>query len=231
MEKVYNDQLKELYINKFKLNDIFTDEMSGYMELVLFKKGEYICNENEKMEYLFFLVNGKGKVYVILKNGKSLLLSFYYPLTVIGDIEIVNNCDTSSNIQALEDSYCIALPLNIVREKLLKDAKFLRYVCDSLGRKLQSSSNNNSINLLYPLENRLASYILAAKEEIIVDNKKAYIFNEKLTELAELLGTSYRHLLRTINALINKGVISKENGYYKILDKKLLKTLSVGVYK
>lgn len=200
MEKIYNAQLKELYINKYKLNDIFTDDMSGYMELVSFKKGEYICNENEKMEYLFFLVKGKGKVYVILKNGKSLLLSFCYPL-------------------------------NIVREKLLKDAKFLRYVCDSLGRKLQSSSNNNSINLLYPLENRLASYILAAKEEIIVDNKKAYIFNEKLTELAELLGTSYRHLLRTINALINKGVISKENGYYKILDKKLLKTLSVGVYK
>lgn len=231
MEKVYNDQLKELYINKFKLNDIFTDEMSGYMELVLFKKGEYICNENERMEYLFFLVKGKGKVYVILKNGKSLLLSFYYPLTVIGDIEIVNNCYTSSNIQALEDSYCIALPLNIVREKLLKDAKFLRYVCDSLGWKLQSSSNNSSINLLYPLENRLASYILAAREEVIIDNKRVYIFNEKLTELAELLGTSYRHLLRTINALIHKGVISKENGYYKILDKRLLKTLSADVYK
>ena len=28
MEKVYNDKLKELYINKFKLNDIFTDNMS-----------------------------------------------------------------------------------------------------------------------------------------------------------------------------------------------------------
>ena len=38
MEKVYNDKLKELYINKFKLNDIFTDNMSEYMELVLFKK-------------------------------------------------------------------------------------------------------------------------------------------------------------------------------------------------
>ena len=81
MDKIYNAQLKELYINKYNLNDIFTDDMSGYMELVLFKKGEYICNENEKMEYLFFLVEGKGKVYVILKNGKSLLLSFYYPLT------------------------------------------------------------------------------------------------------------------------------------------------------
>ena len=40
MEKIYNAQLKELYINKYKLNDIFTDDMSGYMELVSFKKGE-----------------------------------------------------------------------------------------------------------------------------------------------------------------------------------------------
>ena len=183
------------------------------------------------MKYLFFLVKGKGKVYVILKNGKSLLLSFYYPLTVIGDIEIVNNCDISSNIQALEDSYCIALPLNIVRGKLLKDAKFLRYVCDSLGLKLKNSSNNSSINLLYPLENRLASYILATKEEVIINNKRVYIFNEKLTELAGLLGSSYRHLLRTINILIHKGVISKKNGYYMILDKRILKTLSADLYK
>ena len=81
MEKVYNDKLKELYINKFKLNDIFTDEMSGYMELVLFRKGEYICNENEKMEYLFFLVKGKGKVYVILKNGKMSIMQILLVIT------------------------------------------------------------------------------------------------------------------------------------------------------
>ena len=55
MEKVYNDKLKELYINKFKLNDIFTDDMSEYMELVLFKKGEYICNEKRKDGVFIFL--------------------------------------------------------------------------------------------------------------------------------------------------------------------------------
>ena len=117
-------------------NNLYIGNYEDFKNYTIYGCALYICNENEKMEYLFFLVEGKGKVYVILKNGKSLLLSFCYPLTVIGDIEIVNNCDTSSNIQALEDSYCIALPLNIVREKLLKDAKFLRYVCDSLGRKL-----------------------------------------------------------------------------------------------
>ena len=34
MEKIYNAQLKELYINKYKLNDIFTDDMSGYLKKV-----------------------------------------------------------------------------------------------------------------------------------------------------------------------------------------------------
>ena len=45
---------------------------------------------------------------------------------------------------------------------------------------------------------------------MIINNKRVYIFNEKLTELAGLLGSSYRHLLRTINILIHKGVISKK---------------------
>lgn len=231
MIKVYDNKLKQIYINKYKLTSMFTNDLRSHMELILFEKGEHICKENEKLEYLYFFVKGKGKVYVNLKNGKSLLLCFYYPLTLLGDLEIVNNCDTSTNVEVLEDSYCIALKLNDVRDILVTDAKFLRYTCESLAKKLQRSSNNSSINLLYPLENRLASYILATSEEIIIDNKKIHIFNEKLTELAELLGTSYRHLLRTLNTLVNKGVIYKSKEYYIITDYILLKKLSSDLYK
>ncbi len=83
---------------------------------------------------------------------------------------------------------------------------------------------NSSINLLYPLENRLASYILATGERI--DNNEEIIkFNENLTEIAELLGTSYRHLLRTLNNLSCKGAIRKKINYFQVLDEKILKSL------
>ena len=231
MKKINNVSLKNKYIDKYGLNNFFTNDMSEYMELILFEKNDYICKESEKMNYLYFFVEGKAKVYVILKNGKSLLLCFYYPMTVLGDLELVNNCDTTTNIQVLRDSYCIAIDLSKVRENLLLDAKFLRYACDSLGGKLQTSSNNSSINLLYPLENRLASYIMAAAEEVIINNKEALLFNENLTEIAELLGTSYRHLLRTLNNLRDKGAIIKSNSGYIIENKNILSMLAADLYK
>lgn len=231
MNKVNDYNLKMQYINKYNLNEIFTEDMTEYMELMVFEKNEYICKENEKIEYLYFFVKGRAKVYVSLKNGKSLLICFYYPLMVLGDLELVNFEEATTNIQVIEESYCIVLSFNKVRDKLLEDAKFLRYACESIADKLRRSSNNNSINLLYPLENRLASYILVTEEQDNNSEEKILKFDGNLTEIAELLGTSYRHLLRTLNTLIQKGAIKKVKSYYEIIDENILKQLSADLYK
>lgn len=231
MNKVNDYNLKMKYISKYNLNEIFTDDMTEYMELMIFEKNQYLCKENEKIEYLYFFVKGKAKVYVSLKNGKSLLLCFYYPLMVLGDLELVNFEEATTNIQVIEESHCIVLPFNKVREKLLEDAKFLRYACESIADKLRRSSNNNSINLLYPLESRLASYILVTEEQVNNSEEKILKFDGNLTEIAELLGTSYRHLLRTLNVLIEKGAIRKVKNYYEIIDENILEKLSADLYK
>jgi len=57
------------------------------------------------------------------------------------------------------------------------------------------------------------------------------VFNETLTEIAELLGTSYRHLLRTINNLINREVLKKDNYGYEIINEEILRSLAVDLYK
>lgn len=145
------------------------------MELLLFKKNEHICKENEEIHYLYFFVEGKAKAYNTLSNGKSLLLCFYDGLQVLGDVELIHSQKTSSNVQVMEDSYCIGIPLEKVRVQLLHDATFLRCICDSLAEKLNRLSKNSSINLLYPLENRLASYILATGESVIHKEKRLYL--------------------------------------------------------
>lgn len=231
MKKVNDYEVKRRYIDEYNLNEIFSEDMTEYMELVTFEKNDYICKENEKVEYLYFFVKGKAKVYVSLKNGKSLLLCFYYPLMVLGDLELVNFEEATSNIQVIENSHCIVLPFNKVRDKLLSDAKFLRYTCESIADKLRRSSNNNSINLLYPLESRLASYILVTEEQVNNSEEKILKFDGNLTEISELLGTSYRHLLRTINGLVQRGAIKKVKNYYEIIDESILEELSADLYK
>ena len=90
---------------------------------------------------------------------------------------------------------------------------------------------NSSINLLYPLENRLASYI---NESLVYgeNEENLYIdFDENLINIADLLGSSYRHLLRTFNTLCKKGVLERECGKYKVINKTLLKELAGDLYQ
>lgn len=231
MKRIHDSKLASQYIEKHNINELFSKDISPYMELFLFNKGDHICKEGENLSYLFFLVEGKAKVYSSLSNGKTLLLCFYNSGKIIGDVEFMKLEPANSNIQVIEDSYCIAISLQKVREYLLDDAKFLRFMCESLSQKLNRLSKNSSINLLYPLENRLASYILATGTNANINEINVLIFNENLTEIAKLLGTSYRHLLRTLNILCKNGILKKRNSCFEVIDRNMLINLAADLYR
>lgn len=231
MIKINDLKLLDKYILKYGITDIFTNDMKPLMELFLFKKNEHICRESEDINYLFFFVKGKAKVYTTLSNGKSLLLCFYQDFKILGDLEIINPQNASSSVQVIEDAYCIGISLENARTYLLNDVKFLRFMCDSLGEKLNRCSKNSSINLLYSLQNRLASYILATGERVNNNGEMIIEFDENLTEISELLGTSYRHLLRTLDLLCLKELIRKKHNHFQVIDEINLRKLAADLYK
>ncbi|MDR2995644.1 MAG: cyclic nucleotide-binding domain-containing protein [Bacillus cereus] len=229
MKKVCNSNKLADYIKRNNIDSFFSNDMKPYMELIFFKKNEFICRENEEIDYLYFFVEGKAKAFNTLSNGKSVLLCFYDSLQLLGDVELIHSQRITSNVQVMVDSYCVGLSLGKVRNQLFHDAKFLRCICGSLAHKLNRLSKNSTINLLYPLENRLASYMLVAGEEVQHGNR--IVFSGNLTETAELLGTSYRHLLRTLNAFCDKGIIQKNNGCFEMMDVDVLREWAADVYK
>jgi CRP-like cAMP-binding protein len=231
MIRLRNPKMLEKYLERYNINEIFLRDMRPFMELFLYKKNEHICREGEDISYLLFFVEGRAKVYTTLCNGKSLLLCFYEDFKVLGDLEVVDSRSVSTNVQVIEDSYCIGISIKNVRAYLLDDASFLRFVCSSLGEKLNRCSKNSSINLLYPLENRLAGYILAAGERIDSNGLTTISFDENLTQISELLGTSYRHLLRILNSLCQKGAMVKKGSHYIVADDRMLKGLAADLYK
>ena len=228
MNKVKDFNLINKYINIHNIGNLFNSDIKENLELLFFDKRELIFKKGDEINYLMFFVEGKAKVYMTLENGKFLLLDFYKELDTLGDLELVTNDVSSCNVEAIEPCVCIGIPIKLIKNMYCKDINLLNFLCNSLGEKLKRSSRNSSINLLYPLENRLASYIISigVKEE-----NKYFKFDETLTIISELLGTSYRHLLRTLNTLCEKKILSKKEGLYFILDYKKLKTLSADIYR
>jgi len=232
MRRLNNQEKLLFYVSKFNIDNLFEINMVDDMELHAFNRGEHICISCEKIDYFYFLVEGKAKVYTLLKNGKSLLLRFYSPLQVMGDVEFLNSDYTTCNVEAIDNVKCIGIPIELLRRVAFHDVNFLQFACKSLGKKLADSSYWSAVNLLYPLENRLASYILA-----ISNNDEDYTMpcNEietyRLTDMAELLGTSYRHLNRTLNNLCKKGIIKKEKNSIIVTDRNTLEKLAGDLYE
>ncbi|MDO5516774.1 MAG: cyclic nucleotide-binding domain-containing protein [Clostridium sp.] len=240
--EIINEEKLNYYINKYNIDDLFSKSMRKYMTLHMWKAGEYLCREGEPLNYIFFITRGKAKVYKNFENGKSLLICFYDPFKIIGDMEFTRTNLADCSVKVIKDVYAVGIKFEEAGEILLNDCRFLRNICEYLGEKLSKNSTNSAINLLYPLENRLASYILAylnydeddayeeSKNSDLSDEIK-FEFEGNYGEIAELLGTSYRHLNRTLKRMCEDNIIRKDERVYKVLDYDKLVALSGDLYK
>ncbi|MBV7275609.1 helix-turn-helix domain-containing protein [Clostridium sp. PL3] len=225
MERISNKDLLKHYFVKYNIENIFDKDIISYAQLHFYRKGEFILKAEFELEYYYLLVNGKIKISYLFENGKSMLLKFYREFNVIGDLEFLKDKPVRCNVEAIEDTYFIAIPSDILRKKYMNNVNFLQHLVTFLSEKLEATINNTSYNFIYPLTNRLASYLV----EHITD-KNYIILDSSFKEIAQFLGTTYRHLNRTFNELEAEEIIKCENTTIYILDEDRLRELSKNLY-
>lgn len=195
------------------------------VEALTYEKGEYISRERMPLSRLLLLESGKAKAFCDVENGRRLLVCFYESVGVIGEMELMMEMEgASASVACISKCAGIGIglcPGNI--QYMRSNAVFLNIVAKSLAYKLERSSKNGAHIILYPLEERLCSYI-----EVTNENG---VFEEKLTEVAEVIGTSYRHLLRELSHLTALGILEKCGRKYYIRNAEELAVRSRDFYR
>ena len=217
MINVKNKGLLNKYINNTGISKLFSQDMSNLLELFSLNKGDFLINEGECSDYLYFLVSGKLKVFSHSTSGKIMSLTLFNSFEIIGETCSLWNKPPTASVQAVSKAYCIGISMKY-RDILLNDVVFLRYICKNLGERLSYMNNTTCINLYESLESRLASFILKSE--------KNGVFSYNLTECAELLCASYRHLLRIINLFCSTNKLIKNGKSYRIIDRDYLEKIS-----
>jgi CRP-like cAMP-binding protein len=224
--KIITDQTIIMrYIKKYNLDQVIAleDLLEGtFMEC---QKGDTILTPGDDMDGFYFFLEGKLKVMTLLENGKSLLFRFYTHLDTLGDIELFYPGPTDAKVEPVTKSYLIKISMDKMRSKYLDNPAFLRFIGRSLGSKLRSISQNSAYNLYYPLINRLSSYIYEHMNE-----DQVAIFYSSYQDISELLGTTYRHLNRTLNDLQNMHIIKFNKKRIEVIDLDALKALAKNLY-
>ncbi len=177
-----------------------------------YDSGQILCSEGTALGELLIMHSGRARVSCMAANGRSLLLCFMEGEAIIGDLELFTGRELAcTDVQAATGISCLAIPMKENRDMLLKNAAFLARAGGDLAAKLERSTQNCAAIILNSLENRLCRYI-----ELTARNG---MFSERLGETAELLGTSYRHLMRELGGLCEAGILERRgSGRYRIAD-------------
>lgn len=208
--------LKQLNIDQY-----FPEEAMQHFFVRQYKRGDLFCQPGMNLEHLAIIIKGRMKVYQLLTTGKSHLLTFYLKGNIMGDLEFYSSRNSTCFVEAMTATDILMIPYNQLEPIVEKHNQFPIFIAKSLGEKLKRESRSSAIKTTYPLEQRFASYLIAITDQEI---KEAYIA-EKLIDVAEFLGSSYRQLHRVIRSFVDNGWIEKKGKNIKILDEDALKSL------
>ncbi|WP_028784349.1 Crp/Fnr family transcriptional regulator [Thalassobacillus devorans] len=218
----------DVYIERFELDNVFPEQFRPKIKVCQFNKGDVLFSAGEKLEQLYILVEGKIKIFTLTPEGKSLINRFKRPLELIGDVEYIRRNAVFNSVEAVSDGVMLTVSFNDVA-KLEKDhLPFTRFLLETLARKFYTEAHTTSLNMLYPVEVRLASYLLSISS---VSEGTAFhqeMHTSNLMELAEWLGTSYRHLNRVLKKMASDNIIERANGTITIKDLEKLSILAKG---
>lgn len=191
----------------FPLSDFFSFDLRPYTSIVKFDSTERILCEGEKPGFLYYLTDGRAKLFLSHGNGRISLINFLHAPCFIGEMELFGAQERANGVTAVTPCTCYAIRTAECREQILNDTRFLRSLCLLLSQKAIGNTCNYSKNQSYPLEVRLANFILLTS-----CNR---LYREKHTEASEFLGVTYRHLLYVLADFVKRGFLKKtEQGYY-----------------
>ncbi|AOZ90446.1 Crp/Fnr family transcriptional regulator [Bacillus xiamenensis] len=228
MEELPNESLFSSYIEAHQLQNVFHKNFMPHVSLWRYQQGELICSKGDKREYLYLLVKGKLKIFTTTKEGKTFILCFKNPLEAIGDIEYVQQTDMVNTVEAVTEVHMLRISHQALMRHAKDDPRVLTFLLKGITNKFYIKSNDLSFHLLYPVEVRLASYLLS----VLTSNDGALTRPLRLTDAASLIGTSYRHINRVIQQFQEKGLIERRRGKITICDQKgLLEIAEHNIYE
>lgn len=227
--KIIDDSLiLQQYIELHRFDKIFDIKKVPFKIFELYE-GEILINEGEELKELYYLVAGRVKVTSSVQTGKFLLLRFNHPLTTLGDLELIRNVPVQSQVAAVIDSVIISIPVEYIKQNEMMNPLFLQQILKQISYKLQTSTTASRVNLLESVERRFASFLLSTISSEPDNDFGQELQTMRISEIADLLGTSHRHLNRVVKKLTEERIIEREKSHLLILDEKRLSDMSQGI--
>jgi len=193
---------------------------------IYFKKGDDPLSSVNTLQYFYFVMSGKIKIYDIdFQTSKEQTL---YLLSYGDMFDVVSLLDGKPNqyiSEVLEDTHLVQIPLRDVKEMILKDEKFRQYFYAYIASELKSMEQLAISLSFYDVYQRVLQLFVRFTETKDGTTKLKVIDNLKHDDIASMVGSVRKVVNRSLQKLKQDGIIdiSRKNihikNFQKLLDK------------
>lgn len=204
------------------------DRLLGIAQRQAYRKNALIFQAGSPGKHVYFLLEGRVKIYALSTSGKATLLWFCFPGEVFGFAEITRGGPREVYAQACTDTVVMTIARDEFKAFLVDHPSTAMMVIDVLSCRLRTLGDM-LINLTADdVSTRLVKLLtrLAARYGKHVDSRDT-ILAIPLThqDIADMIGTSRQTVTSVLNELKRKDVLYIENHMIHICRQDLLERL------
>ncbi|MCW9018612.1 MAG: Crp/Fnr family transcriptional regulator [Kangiellaceae bacterium] len=185
------------------------DDILSHIHCRSFPKKTQIVTEGDDSHSLYFLLEGRVKIYLDDDNGKEIIMNIHEAGDFFGELGLIKSIPRTASVLTLEDSRLGIMPEADFRRCLASYPAFSMALIENLASRLIDATETIRKLGLMDVYRRIAVTFLNLSEEI--DGVR--IINEKLTQqnIASRVGASREMVARILKDLRAGGYISQES--------------------
>ena len=194
-------------------------------EIIHFKRGEIIFEEGNKIQGVFFMLDGVVKVHKRWTEGKELILRFAHHYDMLGH----RGLSTYSSFYpitatALADTTVCFINLDFFHTTLKVNTGFMYDFMMFMADELQLSEQRMRDLAHMPVKGRVAKALLALEKKFGVNDAGFIAFTISRQDISAYTGTTYETVYRLMSEFTEAGFIKTDGKEIMLINKEGLES-------
>ncbi|MCU0460454.1 MAG: Crp/Fnr family transcriptional regulator [Bacteroidales bacterium] len=193
-------------------------------EELLFRKGEVIHHEGDKITYFKYLKSGLVKLYRKTTSGEEQVVTITKPFEFVSNISIFSEEKYGYSVAAVEDSVVCAIKLDFIKKIALENGAFAMGLLSKVS-KVNEKIITQTLDIRQKnLVGRVAYILLYFSNEIY--STRIFDLPVSRKEIADFIGMSTANVIRTLSDFKKEGIIRIYGKTIEIVDVSRLEIMS-----
>lgn len=188
--------------------------ISGHGVTKCFEKHSLLISEGDNSDTLFFIHQGKVKIFVSEPDGKEATLNIQGPGEFFGELALIDNSPRSASAITLQPSLLSLVPRVNFEQCLMERPTLALKLIRSLSCRVRVLTEEVKTLALHDVYGRLTRTLLKlAKLGLTNEHQDKLVIEQQLThqELANMVGASREMVSRIMKDLASGGYITIAN--------------------